>query len=49
MFRSLAAAEKAALAGEVAEFDTQDCRAFQEELLSVRIRSLAMRRILGSH
>jgi hypothetical protein len=51
MFRSIAAAEKAAIAGEgQGEFDTQQCRNLQDEFLSVRIcSSLAVRRILGSH
>jgi hypothetical protein len=46
MFRSIAAAEKAALEGEGGqEWDTQQCVDLQNELLSVRIcSSLAVRR-----
>jgi hypothetical protein len=44
MFRSIAAAEKAALQGEGPDWDTQQCRDYQQELLSVRIcGSLAVR------
>jgi hypothetical protein len=47
MFRSIVAAEKAALQGEGPEWDTQQCRDYKEELLSVRIcSSLAMGRLL---
>jgi hypothetical protein len=52
MFRSIVAAERAAIAGEGhEEFDTQQCRDLQEEFLSVRIctASPLRRRILGSH
>jgi hypothetical protein len=52
MFRSIVAAEKAAIAGEGhEEFDTQQCRDLQNEFLSVRICTASPLRhhIPGSH
>jgi hypothetical protein len=52
MFQSIKAAEKAALEGEGQDWDTQQCRLLQDEILSVRIGGcLAVRRsfVLGSH
>jgi hypothetical protein len=47
MFHSIKAAEKAALEGEGQDWDTQQCRLLQDEILSVRIGgSLAVRRSL---
>jgi hypothetical protein len=37
MFRTKAPAEKAAITGRGREWDSQDCRAFQDEVLSVGI------------
>jgi len=39
MFRSIVAAEKAAVQGENPDWDTQRCRDYQDEILSVRIDS----------
>jgi hypothetical protein len=52
MFQNIKAAEKAALEGEGQDWDTQQCRLLQDEILSVRICGrLAVRRssVLGSH
>jgi hypothetical protein len=49
MFRSVAAAEKAALEGEGQDYDTQQCLDLQNELLSVRICTQPRREAYWDH
>jgi hypothetical protein len=53
MFRSLSAAEKAAMEGKGQEMDTQQCVNLQEDILSVSISAAAFDggvvAVVGSH